>query len=96
MKLSCSLLAALAVLGQTAVAAVAAVPVAARAEAAAEVAAALPLGIIVIPHICYQDSDCSPGCASRGFKGHARCPAPGNSKKLAFSHGALEDILLFV
>ncbi|DAA76110.1 TPA_exp: hypothetical protein A8136_1147 [Trichophyton benhamiae CBS 112371] len=80
MKLSCSLLAALAILGQTAIAAVASVPIAARAEAAAEGQADLPIAIIPVSGICYRDSDCTPGCASMGFRGRARCPSPGRSK----------------
>lgn len=61
MKLSCSLLAALAILGQTAVAAVASVPITARAEAAAEAEADLPRAIIPVSGVCNRDSDCIPG-----------------------------------
>ncbi|EGE03002.1 hypothetical protein TEQG_02039 [Trichophyton equinum CBS 127.97] len=79
MKLSCSLLAALAILGQTAVAAVASVPITARAEAAAEAEADLPRAIIPVSGICNRDSDCLPGCASMGFRGRVRCPSPGRA-----------------
>ncbi|OAL67464.1 hypothetical protein A7C99_1328 [Trichophyton rubrum] len=74
MKLSCSLLAALAILGQTAVAAVASVPIAARAEAAAEAQADLPLAIIPVSGICYRDSDCSPGVRQASLSSSSSSP----------------------
>ncbi|KAM5445509.1 hypothetical protein MaudCBS49596_007415 [Microsporum audouinii] len=72
MKLAHTLLAALAVLGQTAVAGVAGV---ASADAAGE----LPKEIITIGFICTWHFQCYKACIAKGFNS-AKCAAPAISK----------------
>ncbi|EGE00290.1 hypothetical protein TESG_08641 [Trichophyton tonsurans CBS 112818] len=82
MKLSCSLLAALAILGQTAVAAVASVPITARAEAAAEAEADLPRAIIPVSVWASEDESGAPALAEQ--------ISATVTRKLAFSYGILK------
>ncbi|KAK2849624.1 hypothetical protein FQN49_005567 [Arthroderma sp. PD_2] len=73
MKLGYSILAALAVLGQTAVAGVA------GAAAAANAAGDLPKEIIIINFICTWHFQCYKQCRSKGYE-YGKCASPGQAK----------------